>query len=156
VHAGRERRRNADAVQVGDERGDARGVLDGIDAREFGRQGLAALGLERAFVEEAGVQAGDLGKVRIGGIHHPGQLVHQRAQLVLHGVAQRIEAAVAALVGRNLRGVEPLAVDESEEVVLGPHAPIHVLQFQAGIQGRGRSIGRHGAAQRGAQARGHP
>ena len=127
-----------------DERGQVRGVLQGIDARELGLERRKALGLQAGLVQEARIQVGDLLQVGVAGRKISRQLVDQRAQLFLDGVAQFIEGAVGALVGRDLLGGQPLAVDVLVEVILGLDAAIHVLIVDSRNQRGARGVRRLG------------
>ncbi len=74
--------------------------------------------------------------------------VGQLAQLQQRVVAQLVESAPARLVGRDLDGLQPVAVQVGEEIILRTHAGVDVLGVDAG----GGRFG--GAGQGGRQAQG--
>src|SRR5438132_14163789 len=57
--------------------------------------------------------------------------------MFLRIVVELIERAIARLVGGNLEGVEPFAVDGAVEIILRSRRGIDILQIDAGARWRG-------------------
>ena len=119
-------------------------VGDPGDLVEPGPERSEALRLDPLLVHEAGVGVADLlcfsGRSRFGG------LLDQIGRPLRGQLGEHRAVAPAAAVRRDLGGLEPASVGESEEVVAGLHGRIHSLHVQPVIRrGSGTPVGRRGA-----------
>ena len=125
-HVEPERPADADALENAElvyERGDGG---HGVDVGEVGLDRAATRRLDRVFVHETRVQIADLALLgALGGIGRPG-LVEDLAYSDLGIVAQVAERSGDGTVGRDLRTVEPSAVDMPEQVVGGAYLGVEL------------------------------
>ncbi len=126
VHADRTR-----VVDVAHEPNDVGLRSRGGDRFEIGFERLDAARFDRRFVHPRRVKVGNLLPHGAGGGRRRGELVEQRAHVDLGLVAQRVEDAVARLVGRHRKRRYPLAVDVAVEVVAGLHGGVHRRKVDA-------------------------
>ena len=126
---------DADGVEVRDQCGNLLLVLERGDLREVRLERLEPQLLDLGLVHEAVVEVADLLGVGVaaGGL---GRVFDDAAQLHLGVVGDLVEAAVARLVGRDLEGVEPLAVLVTVEVVLLADGVVVERGVDTGHQGR--------------------
>ncbi|MNQ10264.1 hypothetical protein D3C85_230950 [compost metagenome] len=131
-HISGKRRRNAIALQIGEQRRQVFLVLDGSHAGQFGMQGLEAGRIARLVVHEARVQVGDLVRLASGlaGIFHGG--VDQSAQLALGDFAQFDVRAPDGFVGRDFRIAGPDTVDIAVEIIPGADCRVQGFHVDAG------------------------
>ena len=122
-------------AELAGQRDDVTGIRHRRDPREVVGERADAERLDGRLVHEARVEVADLGRdgARLGGAGR--DLLDDRAHVLLGGLAQHVEGAVAAAVLGDLRRREPPAVDVCEQVVLGP---------DVGVDGGGVDTGSHG------------
>jgi hypothetical protein len=104
-------------------------ALDGVEVR---LDRLRVELLRGRLIERRPVQRGGLRLVRAGlEILVGGPAVEDRPDLHFGGVAEHVERSETGLVGRDLRGRDPLAVDVLEEVVARLDGGVHALNVEA-------------------------
>jgi hypothetical protein len=118
-------------VDVAHQRDDVVLGLRGRDRLEIPLQRLDAARLDRGLVHPGTIEVGDFLLHRAGRGRVRCELVDERAHVDLGLVAQRVENAVARLVGRHLERRDPRTVDVAVEVVAGLHGGVHRREVDA-------------------------
>jgi hypothetical protein len=112
---------------------------DGRGTRQVLRERLRTESLHGILVHEARVEVPDLGRhgaaLRVTG----GDLLDDLANVLLSGLAQLVERAVATAVGGNRRRTDPRPVDVGEQVVLRAHVRVDGGRVDSGSHGAGSS-----------------
>ena len=115
--------------QVVDQR---RATLDRLDPAQLAGQRREPELLGSRFVHEARIEVADHPLIGAGGRGRCRGLLGDRAQVRLDVVRELAEGAVVGSVRGDLGPREPAAVDETEQIVLRPHAAVEVREQQPG------------------------
>ncbi len=140
-----EARVRAREVQLGEDGGQVVGRLQLRDRREGRRERGGAGLLARRGVHAGRVEVGDfLLRCALRPVGLPGRLLEDRLHDVAVAVRQRVEAAVAAAVGRDRVSGEPRAVRELVEVLAGLRRRVEVGGIDRLRLGGSRGLGEEG------------
>ena len=139
----------ADGAREGTTIGDRR------DGRERRLQRRQALGLDAGFVHEAGVEVGDLAGLGAATRRGLARVLDQRDGLLPRLVGEDAAGAVARLVRRDRRGLQPRAVGVGIEIVAGRRrwCPCRPCRCRTGARPRAETRARPMRTMRTATAR---
>ena len=104
-----------------------------VDAGKLGCERLETARFDACLVHEAPVEVAGLLRVGAGAAPAAGSLLENLVQIALGSLLEQRERAVVRSIRRNRGRRQPLPVDVTIEVVLGPHRLVEVLRIHAGL-----------------------
>ena len=131
-----ERAAGADRLQVAGRGGEIAGVADRVDAIEHAPDRRDTECFEPRFVQQAGVEIGDLLRDGSPGPGRPAQFFDDGEKIGVDFVGQLDERGERRALGRDLRAGEPAAVDVAVEIVLRPDGAIEPVGVDSRPRGR--------------------
>ena len=125
---------DADAVQAAHLGLELVDALEGGDFIQVGHNGLGTLFLDGGGVHADGVEGGNLVAIAAGLVLGVDQRVDQGAQLLLVGLGQHVESAIAAVLSVERVSLQPASAGIVIEILGGVDRRVQIVKVDTGAQ----------------------